>query len=77
VLLVPDAGGVCAVIWVGQCGGSLYDGVRIGNRTLIAAGTEHGVRSEFGAWQTIYDRYNRWRKEGLWEQVAELLRGQR
>jgi len=31
---------------------------------------------EFGPWQTIYDRYNRWRKEGLWQQIAELLRGQ-
>jgi hypothetical protein len=59
VLLVLDAGGVCGVIWIGQCGGSPYEGVRIGNCTLIAAGTEHGVRSEFGPWQTIYDRYNR------------------
>jgi hypothetical protein len=32
---------------------------------------------EFGPWQTIYDRYNRWRKEGLWQQIAELLRCQR
>ena len=28
----------------------------------------------FGPWQTIYDRYNRWRKEGLWQQITELLR---
>jgi hypothetical protein len=77
VLLVPEAGGVCGVIWVGQCRGSPYEGVRIGNCTLIVAGTEHGVRLEFGPWQTIYDRYNGWRKEGLWQQVAELLRGQR
>jgi transposase len=32
---------------------------------------------EFGPWQTIYGRYNRWRKEGLWQQIAELLRCQR
>ncbi len=32
---------------------------------------------EFGPWQTIYDRYNRWRKEGFWQQMAELLRCQR
>ncbi len=31
---------------------------------------------EFGPWQTVYDRYNRWRKEGLWQQIAELLRCQ-
>lgn len=29
---------------------------------------------EFGPWQTIYYRYNRWRKEGLWQQITELLR---
>ena len=28
---------------------------------------------EFGPWQTVYDRYNRWRKEGLWQRIAELL----
>jgi transposase len=32
---------------------------------------------EFGAWQTIYARYNRWRKEGLWQQIREALRCQR
>ncbi|MDQ5828104.1 MAG: transposase, partial [Chloroflexota bacterium] len=32
---------------------------------------------EFGPWQTVYDHYNRWRKEGLWQQIAELLRCQR
>jgi transposase len=32
---------------------------------------------EFGPWQTVYDRYNRWRKEGLWQQIAEVLRCQR
>jgi hypothetical protein len=32
---------------------------------------------EFGPWQTIYDRYNRWRKEGLWQQIVEVLRCQR
>ena len=29
---------------------------------------------EFGPWQTIYDRFNRWRKEGLWQQIREALR---
>ncbi len=32
---------------------------------------------EFGPWQTIYYRYNRWRKEGLWQQIREALRCQR
>ena len=29
---------------------------------------------EFGRWQTVYDRYNRWCKEGLWQQIEEALR---
>jgi hypothetical protein len=32
---------------------------------------------EFGPWQTIYYRYNRWRKEGLWQHIREALRCQR
>jgi len=32
---------------------------------------------EFGPWQTIYDRYNRWRKEGLWQQISKALRCER
>jgi transposase len=28
---------------------------------------------EFGPWQTVYDRYNKWRKEGLWRKIAEAL----
>jgi transposase len=32
---------------------------------------------EFGPWQRVYDRYNRWRKEGLWREIAEVLRCQR
>jgi hypothetical protein len=34
-------------------------------------------KEEFGPWQMIYDRYNRWRKEGLWQQIDELLQCQR
>jgi hypothetical protein len=28
---------------------------------------------EFGVWQTVYSRYRRWCKEGLWQQIRELL----
>jgi transposase len=29
----------------------------------------------FGPWQTAYDRFNRWRKDGTWERIAaQLLR---
>ncbi len=27
----------------------------------------------FGPWQTIYSRYHRWRKAGIWQQVLEIL----
>jgi hypothetical protein len=41
----PSATRAVKQIGVGQCGGRTYEEVRIGNRTLIAAGTENGVRS--------------------------------
>jgi hypothetical protein len=28
---------------------------------------------EFGAWQTVYSRYRRWRREGLWQQILAVL----
>ncbi len=28
---------------------------------------------EFGPWQTIYSRFQRWKREGLWEQIRRIL----
>jgi hypothetical protein len=28
---------------------------------------------EFGSWKTVYSRYRRWRKEGRWQQIIEVL----
>jgi hypothetical protein len=28
---------------------------------------------EFGAWQTVYSRYVRWRREGLWARMLAVL----
>ncbi len=28
---------------------------------------------EFGPWQTVYGRYRKWRREGLWQSIMELL----
>jgi hypothetical protein len=28
---------------------------------------------EFGPWQTIYYRFQRWKREGLWEQIRRVL----
>ncbi len=29
---------------------------------------------EFGPWRTAYYRYARWRREGLWQRIVEMLR---
>ena len=31
-------------------------------------------RRRFGAWQTVYDRFNRWSKDGTWERIWVALR---
>ena len=30
---------------------------------------------DFPAWQTVYGYFNRWRQDGLWEQLNAALRG--
>ena len=30
-------------------------------------------QEEFGPWRTLYSRYRKWRKEGLWQRIAEVL----
>jgi hypothetical protein len=30
-------------------------------------------QEEFGSWRTVYSRYRKWRKEGLWQRIAEVL----
>lgn len=27
----------------------------------------------YGPWQTVYDRFNRWRKQGLWDTILQAL----
>jgi transposase len=31
-------------------------------------------QEEFGPWRTVYSRYRKWHKEGLWQRIAEVLR---
>jgi transposase len=31
----------------------------------------------FGPWQTVYDRFRRWVREGVWEQMLERLQARR
>jgi transposase len=28
---------------------------------------------EFGPWQTVYGRYRKWCREGLWQRIMEVL----
>jgi transposase len=30
-------------------------------------------QEEFGSWRTVYGRYRKWRKEGLWRRIVEAL----
>jgi hypothetical protein len=30
-------------------------------------------QEKFGPWRTVYSRYRKWRKEGLWQRIAEVL----
>jgi hypothetical protein len=31
------------------------------------------VHREFGPWETVYYRFQRWKREGLWEQIRHIL----
>jgi transposase len=30
-------------------------------------------KKEFGPWQTVYGRYSKWCREGLWQSMMEVL----
>ncbi len=41
---------------------------------VMHAGTSwRQLPPEFGPWQTISDRFQRWKHEGLWEQIRIIL----
>lgn len=33
--------------------------------------------AEFGNWKTVYERFRRWTREGLWDRILEHLQVQR
>lgn len=33
-------------------------------------------RRRFGPWQTVYDRFNRWSKEGVWTRILAALQAE-
>ncbi len=40
---------------------------------LTSSASWRDLPEEFGPWQTAYYRYARWRQEGLWQQIVEML----
>jgi hypothetical protein len=51
------------------------------HRRMVAAmlwvertgGSWRAVPGHFGPWQSIYSRYRRWRKAGLWARILQIL----
>lgn len=41
---------------------------------LTRGASRRDLPEEFGPWQTAYYRYARWRREGLWQRIVEMLR---
>jgi len=42
-------------------------------RVMTAGTSWRQMPPEFGPWQTIYYRFQRWKREGLWEQIRTIL----
>jgi Putative transposase of IS4/5 family (DUF4096) len=56
---------------------------RSDHRTMLAgvlwifangAGWRDLPEEEFGPWRTVYGHYRRWREEGLWQRIVQMLR---
>jgi transposase len=64
----------------GKRGGQWHD-----HRTMIDGilwvladgGRWRNVPAEFGPWQSVYDRFRRWTRSGLWDAVLAALRGRK
>ncbi len=40
---------------------------------LTGGASWRDLPEEFGPWQTAYQRYVRWQREGLWQRIVEML----
>jgi transposase len=57
-------------------GRPMLDHRQIVGGMLWVAGTGTSWRrlpAEFGPWETVYSRYRRWRREGIWQQIIQVL----
>jgi transposase len=44
---------------------------------LSDGGRWRNVPERFGPWQTVYDRFCKWTREGLWDRILESLRAKK
>lgn len=35
----------------------------------------HAIPNEYGPWQTCYDRFRRWERDGTWRRILQVLQG--
>ena len=40
---------------------------------ICTPGALAGHPERYGPWQTVYDRFNRWRKDGTWAKILDAL----
>lgn len=58
-------------------GGQWRDHRRVLNGVLWAVRTGapwRDVPARYGPWQTVYERFNRWRRDGTWARLVAMLR---
>lgn len=64
----------------GKRGGQWKDHRRMVNGILWVLGSGAPWRDmpeRFGRWGTVYDRFRRWTREGLWDRILDRLQAQR
>lgn len=57
---------------------------RLDNRAIVEAilwkhrtgAPWRGLPESFGLWNTVFTRFNRWNRSGVWQRVLEALRGE-
>jgi transposase len=53
---------------------SMIDGILW---ALSDGGRWRNVPKEFGPWQSVYDRFSRWTRQGLWDKILRRLQARK
>ena len=53
---------------------AMIDGIL---HVLSDGGRWRNLPPEFGPWQTVYDRFRKWTREGLWDRLLDKLRARK